>query len=141
MTAAISFEEVSKKFKVWHERNDSLKAKVLRRRKGRYTEFTALRDVSFEVPEGITFGLVGANGSGKSTSLKLIARILVPDAGAVTVDGKVSALLELGAGFHPDLTGRENIYLNGSILGLSRRQIDDSFDAIVDFSGVERFID
>jgi ABC-2 type transport system ATP-binding protein len=141
MTAAISFEEVSKHFKVWHERNDSLKAKVLRRGKGRYTEFTALRGVSFDVQEGITFGLVGANGSGKSTSLKLIARILVPDAGAVTVDGKVSALLELGAGFHPDLTGRENIYLNGSILGLSRKTLKSRFDEIVAFSGLETFID
>lgn len=141
MTAAITFEGVSKSFRVWHERNDSLKAKVLRRGEGRYSEFSALRNVSFEIEQGTTFGLIGANGSGKSTSLKLMARILVPDAGQVTVRGKVAALLELGAGFHPDLTGQENIYLNGSILGLSKKTLDRRFDDIVAFSGLEKFID
>jgi len=141
MNAAISFRGVSKRFRIWHERNDSLKARVLRRGEGRYTDFTALRDVSFKVAEGVTFGLVGANGSGKSTSLKLMANILVPDDGTVEVHGKVSALLELGAGFHPDLTGRENVYLNGSILGLSRKTIAGRFDEIVAFAGLEAFID
>lgn len=141
MTAAVSFRAVSKSFRIWHERNDSLKAKVLRRGEGRYSQLSALRDVSFDIPEGTTFGLIGSNGSGKSTSLKLMARILVPDDGKVTVNGKVSALLELGAGFHPDLTGRENIYLNGSILGLSRKTLGLRLDDIVAFSGLEEFID
>ncbi len=141
MAAAIQFDAVSKDFRVWHERNDSLKARFLRRGRGRYTEYPALKGVSFEVPEGSTFGIVGANGSGKSTSLKLMARILVPSSGTVTVNGKVSALLELGAGFHHDLTGRENIYLNGSILGLSRAKLRARFDDIVDFAGLEEFID
>ena len=141
MTAAVCFRGVSKTFRIWHERNDSLKAKVLRRGEGRYSDLNALRDVSFEIPEGTSFGLIGSNGSGKSTSLKLMARILVPNQGTVTVKGKVSALLELGAGFHPDLTGRENVYLNGSILGLSRKTLDHRLDDIVAFAGLEEFID
>ncbi len=141
MTAAVSFKGVSKTYRIWHERNDSLKARVLRRGQGRYSDLSALSEVSFEIPEGTTFGLIGSNGSGKSTSLKLMARILVPNAGTVAVKGKVSALLELGAGFHPDLTGRENVYLNGSILGLSRKTLDHRLDAIVAFSGLEEFID
>lgn len=141
MTPAVTFREVTKTFRIWNERNDSLKAKALHRGHGRYTEFTALRKASIEIEEGTTFGLVGSNGAGKSTSLKLMAKILVPDAGEVEVKGKVSALLELGAGFHPDLTGRENIYLNGSILGLSRKVISSRFDEIVDFSGLSSFID
>jgi len=141
MTAAVSFREVTKTFRIWNERNDSVKSRVLHRGQGRYTDFTALSEVSFEIEEGTTFGLVGSNGAGKSTSLKLMANILVVDAGEVEVKGKVSALLELGAGFHPDLTGRENIYLNGSILGLSRKTIDSRFDEIVAFSGLAQFIE
>ncbi|CAA9220576.1 MAG: Teichoic acid export ATP-binding protein TagH [uncultured Acidimicrobiales bacterium] len=141
MTSAVTFREVTKTFRIWNERNDSLKAKVLHRGHGRYTDFIALREASFEIEEGRTFGLVGSNGAGKSTSLKLMANILVPDAGEVDVKGKVSALLELGAGFHPDLTGRENIYLNSSILGLSRKVVRSRFDEIVDFSGLSTFID
>jgi ABC-2 type transport system ATP-binding protein len=138
---AITFEDVSKSFRVWHDRNDSLKARLLRRGQARWTDFQALRDVSFEVDAGSTFALIGGNGSGKSTSLKLIARILQPDAGRVRVEGRVSALLELGAGFHPDLTGRENVYLNGAILGLPRKVLDARFDEIVGFAGLEEFID
>lgn len=111
------------------------------RRNSSAEEFWALRDVSFEVGAGETFGIIGQNGSGKSTVFKLISRILEPTAGRLAVAGKVSALIELGAGFHPDLTGRENIYLNGSILGLGRKQIDCKFDQIVAFSELERFID
>ena len=118
-----------------------MKAALLRGRRARYEEFLALNDVSFEIKEGTAFGLIGENGSGKSTMLKCIARILRPDAGSITTQGKVSALLELGAGFHPELSGRENVYLNGAILGLSRREIDAKFDEIVDFSGIEQFID
>ncbi len=141
MTAAITIEDVSKRFRLYHERNQSLKASILRRRRGVFEEFWALKDVSLEIPEGTTFGLIGENGSGKSTLLKCMAKILRPDRGRVAVAGKVSALLELGAGFHPELSGRENLYLNGSILGLKRRELDKIFDEIVDFAGLERFID
>ena len=113
----------------------------MRRGRAKYEEFWALQDVSLEVPTGSTFGLIGENGSGKSTLLKCMARILRPDKGRTDVKGKVSALLELGAGFHPELSGRENVYLNGSILGLSKKELDAKFDDIVDFAGLERFID
>ncbi len=101
----------------------------------------ALDDVSFTVERGESFGIVGGNGSGKSTLLKLIAGILRPDAGRVVTDGRVAALIELGAGFHPEISGRENVYINGSVLGLTRRQIDQRFDRIVEFSGLADFID
>ena len=100
-----------------------------------------MKDVSFEVPRGETIGLIGPNGSGKSTTLKLIARILEPTSGQIRVNGRVSTLLELGAGFHPDLTGRENVYLNGSIHGLRRREIEERFQSIVSFAELEPFID
>ena len=138
---AVIVDGVSKRFRLYHERNQSLKVTIMRRRRSRVEEFWALRDVSLEVPAGTTMGLVGENGSGKSTLMKCITRILRPDAGSVTVNGKASALLELGAGFHPELTGRENVFLNGSILGLSRRQIDRKFDQIVDFAGLSQFVD
>jgi ABC-type polysaccharide/polyol phosphate transport system ATPase subunit len=137
----VSVEDVSKRFRIYHERNQSLKAAVMRRGRASYEEFWALRDVSLEVPASVTYGLIGENGSGKSTLLKCIARILLPDAGRVVTDGKVAALLELGSGFHPELSGRENVFLNGSILGLSRGEITRRFDDIVGFAGLERFID
>ncbi len=132
---------VSKKFRLVHERNQSLKATILRGRRVVADEFWALRDVSFDVREGETFGLIGPNGSGKSTMLKCLTRILAPNEGRVEVHGKVSALLELGAGFHPELSGRENVYLNGAILGLPQSELRKRFDAIVDFAGVGAFID
>ena len=138
---AVRADGVWKKFRLYHERNQSLKAAVMRRGRATYEDFWALKDVSFEVPAGTTFALVGHNGSGKSTMLKTLARILRPDQGSVAVEGKVSALLELGAGFHPELSGRENVYLNGAILGLSKRELDKRFDDIVGFAGLERFID
>ncbi|HEV3451070.1 MAG TPA: ABC transporter ATP-binding protein [Acidimicrobiia bacterium] len=138
---AISIEGVSKVYRLYDERNDSLKATVMRGRRARYQEFWALTDVSLEIPAGETFGIVGENGSGKSTLLKCIARILYPERGRIVSRGKVSALLELAAGFHQELSGRENLYLNGSILGLSKRQIDARFDDIVGFAGIEPFID
>ncbi len=138
---AVEVNHLSKKFRIYHERNDSLKASVLRGRRAKYEEFLAVNDVDLEIYQGETFGLIGQNGSGKSTLLKCLARILNPDIGSVKVHGKVSALLELGAGFHHELSGRENVYLNGSILGLTRRQIDARFDSIVEFAGLERFID
>ena len=139
--AAVTVESVSKRFRLYHERNQSLKAALMRKRRAVVEEFWALQDVSFEVPEGSTFGLIGENGSGKSTMMKCMARILRPDSGAVTVRGKVSALLELGAGFHPELSGRENVFLNGSILGISQRELNLKFDEIVDFAGIGDFID
>jgi lipopolysaccharide transport system ATP-binding protein len=104
-------------------------------------EFWALQDVSFEIRKGESFGIVGANGAGKSTMLKLISRIMKPTSGAVEIHGRLSALIEVSAGFHPDLTGRENIYLNGTILGMSRREIASRFDEIVEFSGLADFLD
>ncbi|MFQ5857250.1 MAG: ABC transporter ATP-binding protein [Anaerolineae bacterium] len=140
---AIHFENVSKKFVIHHERPRSFQevAVGLFRDDGRREELWAVRDVSFTVERGEALGLVGPNGSGKSTILKLISRILEPTEGNIGVNGRLSALLELGAGFHPDLTGRENIYLNGSLLGLSRREMNTCFDEIVRFSELERFID
>jgi ABC-type polysaccharide/polyol phosphate transport system ATPase subunit len=138
---AVSVEGLSKRYRLYHDRNQTLKAAVMRGRRARYEEFWALRDVSLEIPEGSTFGFIGTNGSGKSTLLKCLARILVPDEGTAVTRGKVSALLELGAGFHPELSGRENVYLNGSILGLSKAELDRRFDEIVGFAGLERFID
>jgi ABC-type polysaccharide/polyol phosphate transport system ATPase subunit len=138
---AVVVDAVSKRYRLYKERNESLKAALMRGRRARYDEFWALRDVSFVVPEGSTFAIIGENGSGKSTLLKCLARILVPDEGRITTRGKIVALLELGAGFHHELTGRENVYLNGSILGLSKKQVDRRFDEIVHFSGLEKFID
>jgi ABC-2 type transport system ATP-binding protein len=140
-TAAVEVHEVSKRFRLYKERNQSLKAALMRGGRARYDEFWALRDVSFEVPEGSTFALIGENGSGKSTLLKCIARILEPEKGHINTRGSLAALLELGSGFHPELSGRENVFLNGSILGLSKRELERKFDEIVDFAGIETFID
>ena len=138
---AVAVHDLWKSFRLYHERNQFLKAAILRGRRARYEEFWALKDVSFEVPVGTTFGVIGSNGSGKSTLLKCLAGILVPERGSVEISGRISALLELGAGFHPELSGRENVFLNGAILGLSKREIAARFDSIVDFAGLEDFID
>lgn len=139
---AIQADKLSKRFWLNAERHTSLKERVVRRRnmpKGR--EFWALRDATFKIERGSTFGLMGQNGSGKSTTLKVLAGIYRPTSGTVMVDGRVSALLELGAGFHADLTGRENIRLNGAILGLGGKQVDAAMDRIIDFAGLGEFID
>ncbi|MBF4575894.1 MULTISPECIES: ABC transporter ATP-binding protein [unclassified Frondihabitans] len=139
--AAVTVEHVSKKFRMYQERNDSLKSAVMNRKKSVHEDFWALKDVSFEVPHGQTFGLIGKNGSGKSTLLKCLAKILWPESGEITARGKQASLLEVGSGFHPELTGRENVFLNGSILGMSRKEVTRKFDDIVSFSGVGHFID
>lgn len=139
--AAITVDDVSKRFRLHRDRPSSIKEAVLRRKRSEVDEFWALRNVDFSIPKGSFYGLIGHNGSGKSTLLRLMAGIHEPTSGSITVDGRISALLELGAGFHPDLTGRENIYLNGAILGLNNRQIEESVDRIIDFSGLEQFID
>ncbi|MBX5493072.1 MAG: ABC transporter ATP-binding protein [Chloroflexi bacterium] len=141
--SAIVFDGISKRFVIHHERPRSLQALLrhLFRPRGWREQFWALRDVSFAVAPGEALGIIGANGSGKSTLLKLATRLLAPTAGRVVVDGRVAALLELGAGFHPELTGRDNIYLNASILGIPRRRVDACFGDIVAFAGLERFVD
>jgi ABC-type polysaccharide/polyol phosphate transport system ATPase subunit len=138
----IEVDDVAKRFRLVHQRNTTLKATVFNGfRRSVHEEFWALQGVTFEVEQGTTYGLIGSNGSGKSTLLKCIARIYRPDRGRVVTRGRMSALLELGAGFHPELSGRENVYLNGSILGMSRREIDRRFSDIVEFAGLEQFID
>lgn len=139
---AIIVEDVAKKFRIYRDRKSNLKEAVTaRKRRTRYDEFWALDGVSFEVARGSTFGIIGHNGAGKSTTLKLLSNIHQPTRGRIEVRGRVSAMLELGAGFHPELTGRENIYLNGAILGLTRKRIDEQLDTIIEFSGLGDFID
>jgi ABC-2 type transport system ATP-binding protein len=140
-TAVIRVENVSKRFVI--RKDKSLKERMvnLGRSNQHKEDFWALRNVDLEVSTGSTVGLIGPNGSGKSTLLKMIGGILQPTSGSVHLRGRLAALLELGAGFHPDLTGRENVYLNASILGLSKKQTDGHFDAMVEFSGIEPFID
>jgi ABC-2 type transport system ATP-binding protein len=138
---AIIVDSVSKNFRLYHERNRYIKAAILRGRRARYEEFWALENVSFEVEHGSTLGLIGSNGSGKSTMLKCLTGIYRPDKGRIAVNGNIAALLELGSGFHPELSGRENIYLNAAILGLSKKDAQRQFDSIVEFAGLERFID
>ncbi|MFZ5916641.1 MAG: ABC transporter ATP-binding protein [Chloroflexota bacterium] len=143
--AAVRFEGVSKRFLIRRDRPRSFQELALNllhlKRGGRRQEFWALQNVDLEILRGQTVGLVGPNGAGKSTVLKLISRIIEPTAGKILVHGRVGALLELGTGFHPDLTGRENIYLNGSILGLSRAEIRRRLDAIVAFAELDPFVD
>ena len=138
---AIVVEGVTERFRLYHERPTGLKERLYRFRRSSFTDFHALEDVSLTMLHGESVAVIGHNGSGKSTLLKLLARILPPDEGTVEINGRIASLLELGAGFHGDLTGRENIYLNGAILGLSRSEIDDRFDEIVDFAGIRPLLD
>lgn len=150
MTTTIWFEQVSKKYYLGLTRTSlpTIISQRVRRALKRMPQQSAaektlwaLKDVTFELKQGQSLALIGPNGAGKTTILKLLARITKPTLGTIETNGRLSALIELGAGFHPDLTGRENIYLNGTILGLKREQIKRHFDEIVDFSGLERFID
>jgi ABC-2 type transport system ATP-binding protein len=140
VTAAIEIDHVSKRFRLFREKPSSLKARLISSR-SRAEDFWALRDVAFEVREGESLGLIGHNGSGKTTLLKVIAGILRPTEGAVRTRGRMAALLELGAGFHPELTGRENVYLNASFLGLTRKDTDAVYEDIVAFAEIADFMD
>jgi len=139
--AVIEVRDVKKSFKVWFDKGHTFKEKILFRNRNRYEERTVLDGISFDVQKGDAIGLVGHNGCGKSTLLKLLTRIIYPDSGTIKVEGRVSSLLELGAGFHPDMTGRENIYTNASIFGLTKKEIDSRIDDIIEFSELEEFID
>jgi len=136
----IKFKNVTKKFSLLSQK--TFKEFIPALIKGEETKkgFTALDDISFEIQKGETIGIIGPNGSGKSTILKLIAGVMSPTTGTVTTQGKISPLIELGAGMHPELTGRENIYLNGAILGLKRKDIDKNIENIIDFSEIREFI-
>lgn len=141
----IKVDSIGKDYMLGTVTGETLKDAIRRRKKAdvklHNESFTALDDVSFEVKRGETLGIIGANGAGKSTLLRLISRITSPTRGNIYIDGKVASLLEVGTGFHPELTGRENIYLNGSILGMSKKEIDSKIDSIIEFSECEQFID
>lgn len=138
---AVEVIGVSKCFRLYRDYNVHLKEKVINWRKRGYDLFWALEDINFEIMRGETLSIIGPNGSGKSTLLRMMTRIMKPNKGEIRINGKVAALLELGAGFHPDLTGRENIYLNASILGFKKKEVDAIYDQIVEFSELGPFID
>ena len=141
MTTVIDVENISKQFKIHHERNQSLKERLLHPKSGSTEIFNALSDISFQVSANETLGILGHNGSGKSTLLKCICGVLQPTTGQIRLRGSLAALLELGAGFQTELSGRDNVYLYGAMLGLSKRNVDAIFDDIVAFSEIEQFID
>ena len=138
---AVEIRAVSKRFLRHTDRRNSLKERIVRGRAKNVQDFWAVKDVSLNIPTGSVYGLIGHNGSGKSTLLKMIGGIYRPTSGTITAQGRVASLIELGAGFHPDMTGRENIALNGSILGLGKKEIASVVDEIIDFSGLAEFID
>ena len=157
MSSAITVENLSKRYSIGHRRSkddgfrhvleDALRAPLAwlrnrrEQRKQQSEDFWALKDISFEVKKGEVLGVIGRNGAGKSTLLKVLSRITEPTSGRIEITGRVASLLEVGTGFHPELTGRENIFLNGAILGMSRVEIKSKFDEIVDFSEIEKFLD
>lgn len=138
---AIEVKNITKSFKVYLDKGAQLKERLLFRKRCRFEERQVLRGVSFSVKKGEAIGLIGHNGCGKSTTLKLLTRIMYPDSGTITMNGRVSSLIELGAGFHPDMSGRENIYTNAAIFGLTKKEIDARLKDIVNFSELEDFID
>lgn len=137
----IEVKNVWKKFKIYHDKPHTLKDKVLFWNRNKYEVRWVLEDISFEVKKGESIGIIGKNGSGKSTLLKLLTKIIYPNKGSINMKGQVAGLLELGAGFHPDLSGRDNIYINASIFGLSKKEIDKVFQTIIDFAELQDFID
>jgi ABC-type polysaccharide/polyol phosphate transport system ATPase subunit len=141
LTSVIQLEGVSKRYRLYVRRHQSLKELLVRRSRGVWHDLWAVRDLTLDVPQGQVVGVIGENGSGKSTLLKLLSGILEPDAGRLQTTGRVSSLLELGAGFQPEYTGRENVYLYGALLGLKRREIAERYDEIVAFSELEDFIE
>ena len=138
---AIQVHDVAKRFKIYYDRNRTLKERLLFRKRNRYDERWVLKDISFDIEQGEAVGLVGENGCGKSTTLKLLSRILFPDRGTISVNGRVSCLIELGAGFHPDMNGIENIYLNAAMFGVGRKETGKRLDRIIAFSELEPFIE
>lgn len=137
----ISVDNVGKKFRVPHERSNSLKQTLLNFHRQGYETFKVLNDINFQVYEGEFFGILGRNGSGKSTLLKLLAGIYEPSEGSITVNGNLTPFIELGVGFNPELSGRENVFLNGAILGLTTKEIERKYQHIVEFAELERFMD
>lgn len=138
---AIEVRDLTKKFKVYIDKGSSLKERILFRKRNKYEERWVLNGISFDVKKGEAIGLIGHNGCGKSTTLKLLSKIIYPDSGSIEMKGRVSSLIELGAGFHPDMSGRENIYTNAAIFGLSRQEIDRRLEDIIKFSELQEYID
>lgn len=138
---SIKVENVRKYFKVYPDKGKTLKDKILFYKRNKFEKHEVLKGISFDVKKGEAIGLIGKNGCGKSTTLKLLTRILRPNEGTITINGRVSSLIELGAGFHPDLTGRENIYINASIFGIKAKEVDERLDDIIRFSELEEYID
>jgi len=139
--SAIIVDNVSKKFRIPHEKKSTVFQNIvgLIKRQFDYEEFWALKDVSFEVGKGEALGIIGRNGSGKSTLLKILARVLYPDSGSISLNGKVASFLQLGVGFQPELTAKENVYIYSSILGLRRKQVEKVYDDILDFAELKKF--
>lgn len=138
---AIEVKDITKTFKVYLDRSNNVKDFIIHGKRRRYEKRQVLKGISFEVKKGEAIGLIGHNGCGKSTTLKLLTKIMYPDSGSIEMKGRVSSLIELGAGFHPDMSGRENIYINASIFGLSKKEIDRRIGEIIAFSELEEFID
>lgn len=137
----IDVRNITKKFRIYFDKGGQLKEKLLFRKRNRYEEREVLKGISFQVQKGEAVGLIGHNGCGKSTTLKLLTKIMYPDSGEIVMQGRISSLIELGAGFHPDMSGRENIYTNASIFGLTKKEVDARFRDIVEFSELADFID
>lgn len=137
---SIQVENVTKEFKVFYDRGQTLKEMTLFKRRRAYEKRAVLQGISFNVKKGESVGLIGQNGCGKSTTLKLLTQIMYPDSGKIIMDGRVASLIELGAGFHPDMSGRDNVYINASIFGLTKKDIDAKYDEIVAFSELEEYM-
>ena len=138
---AIEVKNLSKEFKIFKDKPTTIKEKILMLRSDTYTRFKVLKDINLTVKKGESIGLIGHNGCGKSTLLSLIAGIMYPNEGSVKTNGRLSCLIQLGAGFHPDFTGRENIYVNAAIFGMTRKEVDKNIESIIDFSEIREFID